>query len=116
MPSRATLSPFLLAAALGALLWYAAAIVSGKREAWDAAAYWAVAYPAALLICAYLGYSYPVRSWRWPLVLFEAQFIAMCIRNGELGNLWPLGMALFAVVALPGILAARLGARFSLRS
>jgi hypothetical protein len=37
----------------------------------------------------------------------------MCVRTGELGNLWPLGMLLFAVVALPGALAAQVSARFS---
>jgi hypothetical protein len=62
---------------------------------------------------AFLGYSYPERPWRWALVLFESQFLAMCIRNGELGNLWPLGMAVFAIIALPGIAAAKLASRFS---
>lgn len=63
-----------------------------------------------------LGYSFPERPWRWPLVLFAAQFVAMCLLNGELGNLWPLGMALFAVLALPGIVAAKVAARFSAAS
>lgn len=116
MSSRRTLVPVLLAAAVGAVLWFAVTIFSGKREAWDSSAYWVVAYPASILTCAYLGYSYPERSWRWPVVLFEAQFLAMCVRNGELGNLWPLGMALFAVVALPGILAAKLAGRLGVGS
>jgi hypothetical protein len=46
-------------------------------------------------------------------VLFEAQFMAMWVRNGELGNLWPLGMALFAVIAVPGLFAANLTARLN---
>lgn len=54
-----------------------------------------------------------MRTWRWPLVLFEAQFIAMCLRNGELGNLWPMGMLLFAVISLPGMLAAKVAARLN---
>ena len=66
----------------------------------------------AIAACALLGYRFPDRPWRWALVLFEAQFVAMCARNGELGNLWPLGMLLLAVVALPGIAAAQIGARF----
>lgn len=45
-------------------------------------------------------------------MLFEAQFVAMALRNGEVGGLWPLGMLLFAAMALPGIAAARLAARF----
>lgn len=116
MRSDRVLAPILIAFFAGATLWFAASALSGKREAWDAAAYWVLAYPIALLLCACLGYAYPYRSWRWPLVLFEAQFIAMCIRNGELGSLWPLGIVLFLVVALPGILAAGLAAQLGGRS
>jgi hypothetical protein len=35
----------------------------------------------------------------------------MAIRNGELGGLWPLGLVLFAVLSLPGMLAAHVAAR-----
>jgi len=33
--------------------------------------------------------------------------MTMTIRSGELGGLWPLGMLLFAVLALPGLVAAK---------
>ena len=36
----------------------------------------------------------------------------MCMRNGELAGLWPLGLALFAVLALPGVVHATVAARF----
>ena len=101
---------------IGAVLWFAAAVFTGKREPWDASAYWTLAYPAAILASAGLGYFHPERPWRWAFVLFEAQFLAMCVRNGELGNLWPLGMALFAVIALPGVVAAKLASRLRNRS
>jgi peptidoglycan/LPS O-acetylase OafA/YrhL len=109
-------APWWIAVIAGAALWFAAAAAAGQREAWDAPAYWSVVYPAALLVSAALGYGWPERPWRWPLALFAAQFVAMCVRNGELGNLWPLGLALFAVLALPGVLAARFGARLARRS
>jgi hypothetical protein len=102
-----------LAASVGVALWFVASLLTSKREPWDASVYWVVAYPLALLACAFLGYRFPERPWRWALVLFESQFLAMCVRTGELGNLWPLGMLLFAVVALPGALAAQVSARFS---
>jgi hypothetical protein len=116
MVHRRSRLPFLLAAAIGAVLWWAAAFISGRREPWDGAGYWAVAYPLSILACAFLGYSHPQRSWGLALLLFEAQFFAMCVRNGELGNLWPLGMVLFAIVALPGVFAAMLTARLKRRS
>jgi hypothetical protein len=106
----------LLATLLGVALWLLGALVTPTREPWDSRAYWVLVYPLALAACALLGYRYPERSWRWALLVFEAQFLAMCVRNGELGNLWPLGMLLFAVVALPGVVAARVAARCSRRS
>lgn len=104
-------APAFIALATGAALWLLTAIACGRREAWDASAYWALAYPAALVACAALGYRYPARAWLWAVALFEGQFSAMCARNGELGGLWPLGMVMFAVLALPGVYAAKRGAR-----
>jgi hypothetical protein len=112
MTDRRTIAPVSIAVVLGAALWFFASIITGKREPWDASDYWAVAYPVAISTCAFLGYWYPERPWRWAIVLFESQFLAMCIRNGEPGSLWPLGMALFAVIAVPGIVAAKIASRF----
>jgi hypothetical protein len=103
----------LLAVLLGVALWLLGALVTPTREPWDSRAYWFFVYPLALAACALLGHRYPTRSWRWALIVFESQFLAMCARNGELGNLWPMGMLLFAFVALPGVAAARVAARFS---
>jgi hypothetical protein len=41
------------------------------------------------------------------LTLFAAQFVAMRLRNGEIGGLWPLGPVLFSVRALPAIVVAK---------
>jgi hypothetical protein len=110
-----TLAPLTIAAMAGAALFAVAALLIAKREPWDASLYWAVFYPASILVSALLGYGYPQRPWRWAIVLFEAQFLATCVRNGELGNLWPFGMLLFAVIALPAVAAAHLAARLSRR-
>lgn len=111
MTTRGAIVPSSLAAIIGIALWLATAALAGRREAWDAAAYWTVAYPLALGACALLGYLYPQRAWLWAIVLFESQFLAMCIRNGEIGSLSPLGVMLFAVLALPGVLVAKLASR-----
>lgn len=112
MSSQKSLTPAALASLIGVLLFVMVALLTHKREPWDASVYWVLAYPLALLACGWLGYRYPERSWRWALIMFEVQFIAMCVRNGEVGNLWPMGMALFAIIALPGVLAAKLAVRF----
>ncbi|MEI7430960.1 MAG: hypothetical protein WCL27_10945 [Betaproteobacteria bacterium] len=108
--------PVSLAIVVGAALWLTTVELSGKSEAWDSAIYWELAYPLALLTCALLGRAYPKRSWRWALVLFEAQLVAMCLRNGEFGSLLPLGVVLFAILALPGMLVAMFTARLSRKS
>jgi len=106
----------LIAAVVGAALWVAVSMMSGRGEAWDSSAYWALAYPLAILVSALLGYFYPERTWRWPLVLFAAQFVAMVVRSSELGGLWPLGLVMFGILSLPAVLAARLAARLGRRS
>ena len=116
MTNRDAVVPASIATAIGFTLWLGTSALAGRREAWDASAYWTIAYPAALCACALLGYLYPLRAWRWAIVLFEAQFLAMCIHNGEIGNLWPLGLVLFAVLALPGVLVAMLASRAGTRN
>jgi hypothetical protein len=111
MTARGVTRPVAWAALAGAALWLGTCAATGRREAWDASAYWAVAYPAALLACALLGRAFPDRPWRWALVLFEAQCVTMGLRNGELGSLLELGVVMFAVIALPGIAVAVFAAR-----
>jgi hypothetical protein len=113
MANRSTSRAVIIAAVVGFMLWFVTSLLGGRREAWDVSSYWTLGYPLALLTSGLLGYWYPVRPWRWPLALFAAQFVAMCIRNGELGNLWPVGIAFFAVLALPGIVVAKVSSRFN---
>lgn len=110
---RSSVAPITIALLIGAALWTAASLASGRREAWDSSSYWALAYPAALVASALLGYFFPWRVWRWPLALFAGQFVAMIVRSDEVGGLAPLGLIMFGVLALPGIVAARIAARFA---
>ena len=100
-----------IAAVAGMALWFAGAEFTGRREAWDSGLYWSLFYPLAVVACGLLGYFFPERPWRWALVLFFAQCLAMGIRNGEIGNLLPLGLVLFGVLSLPGVAVAKLGAK-----
>jgi hypothetical protein len=113
MKPRSAFVPFFVAIVVGMASWLVAAALGGRREAWDGPAYWVGAYPAAILVSGWLGYSFPDRPWRWALALFEAQFVAMVVRNGELGNLWPMGIVMFAIVALPAMGAAWGAARLA---
>ena len=100
---------YIVAAASGVLGWVIIAWISGRREAWDSAWYFQAAIPAQCLISAVLGYFAPVRPWRWGAVPMGAQTLWMLASQG-VGNLFPLGLIMGAVLAVPPILAARFGA------
>lgn len=108
-------TPYAVAIIAGMALWFAASAVAGRREAWDAGIYWSLFYPLSIGGCGLLGYLYPERPWRWAVALFVAQCAAMMLRNGEIGNLFPLGVILFGVLSLPGVAVAKAGAKFRRR-
>ena len=103
-------SAMVAAALAGALLWAATAAVTGRREAWDAAAYWTVAYPAGIVISGVLGYVATERPWRWGAALMLAQAVTLAVMARD-ASLLPLGLVLFGVLAIPPMLAAQVGAR-----
>lgn len=105
-----TALPLAIAASAGVALWIGASVISGRREAWDATIYWTAAYPFAIIMSGLLGFVFPQRPWRWPIALFLFQFVGMVIRAGEPSGLWPLGLSMFIVLSIPGILFAGLAA------
>jgi hypothetical protein len=109
--ARAGFRAYAVAVAAGVALWLAASAITGRREAWDAGLYWTLFYPLSLVACALLGYRFPERPWRWALGLFFGECLAMGLRNGELGNLFPLGLVVFGVLSLPGVFVARFAGR-----
>ena len=109
-PSRpgAWILPTLLALIVGAALWILGGLASGQREPWDSGVYWTGVYPASLLAGAVLAWWLPRRAWRWPLLVFLGQFVGATVRAGEVSNLWPIAVAMFVALAVPGMLLASL--------
>lgn len=105
--NRSSAVPYVIAVIAGATLWAVGSAVSDRREAWDSGTYWTIFYPGAVAVCAVLGYFFPERPWRWCMALFAAQFVAMALLAGEIGNLAPLGLILFGILSLPAIGAAK---------
>src|SRR2546423_761339 len=95
--------------AAGAIVWLAIGAASGKREAWDSELYFSAGIPAACLISMVLGYFQPRSTWRWGVLPFAGQFVAMILSEG-FGNLAPLGFIVFGVFSIPAIVSARVGA------
>ena len=99
-----------VALASGALLWLGTAHVSGRREAWDSPLYWSAAYPLCIALAALLAYLAPERPARWAFAIMLVQPIAMVLASGSDFGLLPLGLILFAALALPPFAAAKVAA------
>jgi hypothetical protein len=104
----------IFAVAIGAAIWIFIAAVTGRREAWDSGAYFAIGMPLACLLSFSLGVVEPTRSWRWGLAPFAGQFLSLLVMQG-VGNLLPLGVIAFAVLSIPAVIAARIGAALGTR-
>ncbi len=88
----------------GVVLWLLTAVITGRGEAWDSAGYWTVSYPAAILLAGALGYWAPTRAWHWGLA------VMLAITAADFTML-PLGLILFAILSLPAVGLAVLGAK-----
>jgi hypothetical protein len=108
--------PYCVALAGGASLWLGTMAASGRREAWDSPLYWSAAYPLCIALAALLAYAAAERPWRWALAVMLVQPVVMVLTSGGDFGLLPLGLILFAILALPPVLAARLGAWLRLRT
>lgn len=100
---------WILSFGTGTVLWAVMTAVAGQREPWDSGLYWSAAYPLALLAAGVLGALFPRRPWRWAVALIFAQLPVMLLGGSGLGLL-PLGFIALAALALPPMVAARLGA------
>jgi hypothetical protein len=100
---------YLVAAVCGAAIWILIAQASGRREAWDSGWYFSVGIPAVCLVSMALAFFEPDRSWRWGVLPLVGQFLWMVLSQGP-GNLLPLGVIVFAVLSVPSIIAAWIGA------
>ncbi len=94
----------------GASLWLGTMAVSGRNEAWDSPLYWSIAYPLCIALAGALAYAEPARPWRWALAVMLVQPVVMTLTSGSSFGLLPLGLILFAILALPVIVGARIGA------
>lgn len=99
-----------IAIAGGAALWLATMAVSGRNEAWDSPLYWSIAYPACIALAGALAYFVPVDPWRWAFAVMLVQPVVMVLTSGASFGLLPLGLIMFAVLALPPLLATSIGA------
>jgi hypothetical protein len=100
---------YLLTAGAGAAAWGVPWLLLDGQEAWDHWSYFIISLPAMSAIAAYAGFRARSRWWRWPLTLGLAQFVVLLLLGG-FGNLLPLGIVAFAILAVPMLITAGMGA------
>ena len=105
MKELSTRYAYTIAITGGAILWLVTRAVSGRNEAWDSSLYWTAAYPFTIVLAGILGYSAPSKPWRWALAVMLVQAVVLAITASGFGLL-PLGLIMFAILALPPIGAA----------
>lgn len=107
--------PAVIALALGAALWILGGVASGRKEPWDTGVYWSAIYPVSMIGSAVLAWWVPRQAWRWPILVFLGQFVGATLRAGEVSNLWPIAIAMFLALSVPGIVLALIFARWRQR-
>jgi hypothetical protein len=99
---------------IGIVAWEAAIPAGTRKEAWDLPVYWQIAYPVMVAGSFVLGILGPAHPVRWGLLVGLGQgvwsLIVTAIQKG-VPNLLPLGLIMFAILSLPCIAAAWVGAQ-----
>lgn len=103
----------LLAIATGAALELGVQIATGRREAWDSGVYWTVGLPCAVVVAAAIGYGSVRTEWLSTALIVPSQVFTMMVRSGEPGGLWPLAVALSAILSAPFVAAAFVASRLA---
>jgi peptidoglycan/LPS O-acetylase OafA/YrhL len=101
-----------VAVVAGVLGWDLVRLLGEKREAWDDPDYWLVAFPLMLFTAFLLGLAFRNRPWRWVAIMLGAQAVwalLLSVIADSAPNLFPLGLLMFALLALPCLLAAYAG-------
>jgi hypothetical protein len=106
----------LLCVVTGIALELGVQALGGRREAWDSAAYWTIGLPIVFLVSVAFGFLSRERDWLGTVVIVPSQVLAMMARNGEIGGLWPLTIALSSILSTPFVIGAFIGSRFRSKS
>jgi|KBSSwiStaDraftv2_1062776.scaffolds.fasta_scaffold2742245_2 peptidoglycan/LPS O-acetylase OafA/YrhL len=104
--------PALIAVVAGVLGWDLVRLLGNHGEAWDDPTYWRIGFPILLFTAFILAMGFPERPWRWVIIIIGAQAIwsfLIALATSGVPNLFPLGLLVFALLALPCLAAAYAG-------
>ncbi|MEX2123649.1 MAG: hypothetical protein WD795_07125 [Woeseia sp.] len=111
---ESNLLPYITAAIGGFITCMAIALATGRREAWDAGAYYSIGIPVMVMLIFAIAWVFPDRPWRWTLAMAAGQSISAFLQGSSL-NLFPIAMIFMMVISIPQFIAGYLGARWSRR-
>ena len=98
---------FVLAMGLGAAIWLASPVVTGRREPWDAAGpYFPLSLFTAGVVAGVMG---PRRPWLLGGAIYLGQVMAILLGSGGDLGLFPLGAVLLIFYTLLSVAGAALG-------
>ncbi len=97
--------PYALSFIAGLAICLFITVTSGRKEAWDAPAYFTVGIPMMCLVIFAISYWFPQRAWRWALSMAIGQSVAMVMGGGS-ASLWPLAIIAMTVVSVPQFIVA----------
>ena len=103
----------LVSVACGVAGWEIVRLLHPAREPWDVREYWIAVYPGMIIVSGLLGYLAPSQPWRWGLAMTMGQGLWLLLQTtlkSGMPNLWPISLVLFAILGLPCMAAAWLGA------
>ena len=90
-----------VALALGGLaVWVLITELTHRREAWDAGEFWSMGVPAILLMNAVAGFLEPRKLMLKGIISVSLQPLAMTVKAGEIGSMFPFGLIVFLVLGL----------------
>lgn len=84
----------------GLAIWVLITSLSGRREAWDSVYFWRFGVPGMLAINAIAGFLEPERIKLKGLISVSLQPVAMTVKAGEIGSMFPFGLIVFLVLGL----------------
>ena len=86
-------------------------MLTGRSEAWDSGLYLTLGLPVVAVFSVAIGLVSERSDWLWTFLIVPGQVTAMMVRNGEIGNLWPLTAALSSILSAPFVAAAFIGSK-----
>lgn len=96
-------------AAAGFTVWFAVSSIYNLREAWDGPGF--LPYTLSMIaLNAAAGFIQPRRLMLKGILSVALQPVAIFIRSGEIGSMFPLGLAAFLLLGLLFSVAGKAGA------